>query len=65
MTIDIEKLRETLKQDLQGAYFGGGFGAALMEAMDLDRASPEDLVRLSRERGLNLRLFQLQGDDES
>lgn len=65
MTIDIEKLRETLKQDLQGAYFGGGFGAALMEAMDMDRASPEDLVRLAGEKGLDLGRFQIPEDGRS
>ncbi len=58
MTIDIEKLREKLKQELQGAFFAGGFGAALMESMDLDRASAEDLIRLAREMGVDLRKFQ-------
>ena len=65
MTIDIEKLRETLKQDLQGACFAGGFGAALMEAMDMDRASPEDLVRLAGEKGLDLGRFQIPEDGRS
>lgn len=35
MKIDIEKLREDLKNDSLGAFFGGGFGGALIEASDL------------------------------
>ena len=40
MTIDIEKLRKDLKQECYGAFFVSGFGGALMESFDLDRASP-------------------------
>ena len=35
MKIDIEKLREDMKQECYGAYFGGGFGAALMDSEEL------------------------------
>lgn len=34
--IDIERLRDDLRDDDLGAYFGGGFGGALMEAFDID-----------------------------
>jgi len=54
MSIDIEKLRETLKQECYGAFFGGGFGGALVESFDLERASPEELIELALERGIDL-----------
>ena len=53
MTIDIEKLREDLKQECYGAFFVGGFGGALMESFDLDRASPEELVDIAGKKGID------------
>ncbi len=55
MKIDIEKLREDMKQDCYGAYFGGGFGGALMESFDVEKASPEKLVEMAKnKRGIDL-----------
>ena len=52
--IDIDRLREDLRSEDLGAYFGGGFGGALMEAFDVDRATPEELVQIAQERGIDL-----------
>jgi len=54
MTIDIEELREALKQECYGAFFAGGFGGALMESFDIDRASPEELVSIALRNGIDL-----------
>ena len=51
--IDYEALREDLKQELYGAAFGGGFGGALMEAGDVDNASPDELLRMARNNGID------------
>lgn len=51
MTIDIDRLREELKQECYGAYFGGGFGGALIESLDIERASPEELIKIAQEKG--------------
>ena len=51
--IDYEALREDLKQELYGAAFVGGFGGALMEAGDVDNASPEELLRMARNNGID------------
>ena len=59
MTIDIEELREDLKQDSYGAFFGGGYGGAMMEAIDIDRASPRELVELALERGIDLSKYEV------
>ena len=55
--IDIERLRDDLRDDDLGAYFGGGFSGALMEAFDIDRATPEELVKIAQERGIDLRRY--------
>ena len=53
MSIDYEALREDLKQELYGAAFCGGFGGALMEAGDVDYASPDELLRMARNNGID------------
>ena len=59
VTIDIERLREDLRSDVLGAYFGGGFSGALMEAFDIESATPEELVQMAQERGFDLRNYIL------
>lgn len=54
VTIDIKRLREDLRSEDLGAYFGGGFGGALMETFDLDSATPEELVQIAQDRGVDL-----------
>ena len=57
MKIDIEKLREDMKQDDYGAFFVGGYGAALIESFDVDKASPEELIKMAEDKGINLRRY--------
>ncbi len=42
-----------------GAYFGGGYGAALADAFDVDTASPEELLALAQRLGRNIYDYQL------
>ena len=37
MTIDIESLREDLKNNCLGAFYGAGFGGALIELFTIDK----------------------------
>ncbi len=55
--IDVEALRRAVRDECLGAAFGGGFGGALMEACDADTASPEELVDMARDCGVDLRRF--------
>ena len=57
VTIDIERLREDLRPEDLGSYFGGGFGGALMEAFDIDSATPEELVQIAQDKGVDLRRY--------
>ncbi len=57
MMIDIDKLREDLKQECYGAYFGGGFGGALMESFNIASASPQKLIEIAERKGIDLRKY--------
>lgn len=57
--IDIDRLRNDMREECFGAYFGGGFGAALIESFDVDRATPEQLVEMAQHQGINLRSYQV------
>ena len=59
MTIDIEKLREDLKRECFGAFFGGGFGGALIESFDIEKASSEEIIRIAKEKGVNLSKYSI------
>lgn len=58
MTIDIEDLRKDLEQECYGAFFAGGFGGALMESFDIERASPEELIKIAEEKGIDLEKYE-------
>ena len=54
MIVNIEKLRDELKQDCYAAYFGGRFGGASMESFDIENASPQELIEIARDKGIDL-----------
>ena len=58
MNIDFEKLREDLKQDSYGAFFIGGFGGAIFESFDIDKASHEELLDLAEQKGININKYK-------
>lgn len=57
MIIEIDRLKRDLKDACYAAYFGGGVGSALMESFEIEKASPEELVRLAKELGLDIRKY--------
>ncbi len=59
ITIDVDRLRDDMRDECLGAYFGGGFGAALIESFDVDRATPEKLVEMAQNQGIDLRKYQV------
>ena len=52
--INTEKLRNDLENDLMGAFFGGGYGGAFVQVSDVRRASPDELIRIAKQQGLNI-----------
>lgn len=59
MMIDIEALREALRDECFAAYYGGGIGPALMDALDVDDMSPEELIQAARQWGVDLGRFEV------
>lgn len=57
--IDYEALREALRNECYAAHFGGGIGPALMDALDVDDMSPEELVEAARMWGVDIRRFTI------
>lgn len=52
--IDIDALRDDLLQDCYGEYFAGGFGGVLVEATDIEKASPQELIKIAENKGIDL-----------
>ena len=59
MIIDTEALRKDLLEEEYGAFFVGGFGGAIVESFEIQKANPEQLVKLARERGFDLREYEV------
>lgn len=59
ITIDVDSLRKDLLDDCYGAYFGGGFGAALVESFDVEKMSAEELVEYAISKGVDIRRYQV------
>lgn len=57
--IDYEALREVLKAECFAAYYGGGIGPALMDALSVDDMSPEELVKAARTWGVDVGRFTI------
>ena len=58
-TIDVNKLRGDMRDASLGAYFGGGYGAALAGSVDVDRATPEKLVEMAQKEGMDLTKYRI------
>ena len=63
MVIDVDKLREDMRSECLGAAFGGGFGGALVEAYDVEKASPEELVEMAVRLGMDLSKYEVESTD--
>lgn len=59
MEIDLDALREDLKRECYGAFFGAGIGEALMESYDVDCASPYELMEMAHRWGVNLEEYKI------
>jgi hypothetical protein len=59
VTIDVNRLKNDMKNECLGAYFGGGFGGALVESFDVDKATQEELVEVAQRKCINLRKYQM------
>lgn len=59
ITIDMDKLRNDMRNESLSGYFGGGFGGALIESFDIEGVSNEKLVEMAQSQGINLKNYQV------
>ena len=64
MWINTDKLRQDMLNDCRGAFYGGGFGGALMESFDIERMRDEEVVSTALRKGINLYDYEVDGPDD-
>ena len=47
----IEDLRRKLIADCEAAFFVGGFGGAILEKEEIEKADDEELIEIARRKG--------------
>ena len=62
--IDINKLKQDLKDYYEAAYFTLGYGAALMDSFDLDNLSDEEIISKSAENGVDLEHYIINNSNK-
>ena len=58
MYIDYDRLRNDLENESLGAFFGGGFGGALIQSFDVQNASDDELIEIAERANFNLNKYQ-------
>lgn len=52
--INVDELRDAIRNEYFGAYFEGKFGGALVESFDVNRKTPDELVEMAKCLGIDL-----------
>lgn len=61
--VDVDQLRESLL-DRAGSASGAGFPAAMLDVMDIEDESPQELLARAEREGLDLRVFATDDDTD-
>lgn len=62
--IDINKLKQDLKDYYEAAYFTLGYGAALMDSFVLDNLSDEEIINKAIDNGLNIENYIINNSNK-
>lgn len=62
--IDINKLKQDLKDYYEAAYFTLEYGAALMDSFDLDNLSDEEIINKAIDNGINLEQYIINNSNK-
>lgn len=65
MEIDIERLRKDLKNESLGAFYGGGFGGALIESFKIDSLTPNELISIANRLHIDLNKYIIDTNKRS
>lgn len=63
INVDVDQLREGLL-DRAGSAAGVGFSAAMLDVMDIEDESPQELLARADREGLDLRDFAVADEDD-
>lgn len=63
ISVDVDQLREGLL-DRAGSAAGVGFPAAMLDMMDIEDESPQELLARAKREGLDLRDFVVDDEDD-
>ena len=63
INVDVDQLREGLL-DRAGTAAGVGFPAAMLDVMDVEDESPQELLARAEREGLDLRDFAVVDEDD-
>lgn len=61
--VDVDQLRDSLL-DRAGSAAGVGLPAAMLDVMDIEDESPQELLARAEREGLDLRDFAVDDDDD-
>lgn len=59
MLIDLDKLRNDMLDNCMAAWFGAGIDVAVIDAVDIERASAEALVALALQQKIDLCKYEI------
>ena len=62
--IDINKLKQDLKNYYEAAYFTLGYGAALMDSFDLNNLSDEEIISKAAENSVDLEQYIINNSNK-
>ena len=62
--IDINKLKQDLKDYYEAAYFTLGYGAALMDSFDLDNLSDEEIINKAAKNSVDLEQYIINNSNK-
>jgi len=62
MEIDFDRLRADLLSYLEGAYFVGGYGAAMIEKMRVETCSDRALIEIALSYGFQIENYSVKAD---
>lgn len=60
--VDVDQLRESLLDRGGGSAAGVGFPAAMLDVVDIEDESPQELLAQAEREGLDLRDFAVDDD---
>lgn len=59
MIIDVDKLRKDMLDNCYGAFLVADLGGALVESIEIEKATPEELIEMAQRQGIDLSRYEV------